>query len=350
MKKVFLLIISLIMLAACDGTSSETGNPNYDKNETSSGNLARHIYLYGEQHGLQKYMDREFEVWHDYYIKENMRHLFIEISYPAAEFLNIWMKSDSDDMLDAVYNDLIDTQAQVPYTKEFYKMIKKYCTETIFHGTDIGHQHNTTGERYLKYLEDNNLKDSEQYKLAVESNEQGKYYQSNYGNTNIYRENKISENFIREFDKLNGESGMGIYGAAHIYYITIDFADGSVPSVATQLKENYGDVVNVEFLFVATININGKDYEAPYFGEHDISQFGLDYIKREFWRLENAYDDFKDRETIDNLPYGNYPMTVETGQVFVIDYTKKDGAVDRMYYRSDGTIFRDNPSTVGFIP
>lgn len=38
----------------------------------------------------------------------------------------------------------------------------------------------------------------------------------------------------------------------------------------------------------------------------------------------------------DVLPYNNYPMLIETGQVFIIDYTKKDGSIERMYYRSDG--------------
>ena len=74
-----------------------------------------------------------------------------------------------------------------------------------------------------------------------------------------------------------------------------------------------------------------------------------DYSFREFWRLEHAYDDFKDCElTSDNLPYSNYPMRIETGQVFVIDYTKTDGSVTRLYYRSDGDQWNGSPSTSGF--
>ena len=74
-----------------------------------------------------------------------------------------------------------------------------------------------------------------------------------------------------------------------------------------------------------------------------------DYSYREFWRLENAYDDFKDRsKTGEVLPYSNYPMQIETGQVFVIDYTKKDGAVVRMYYRSDGYVWSGMKSTEEF--
>jgi len=53
-----------------------------------------------------------------------MRHLFVELPYYTAEFLNIWMKSDSDEILDELYNDWIGTALYNPYTKEFYKKIK----------------------------------------------------------------------------------------------------------------------------------------------------------------------------------------------------------------------------------
>ncbi len=67
---------------------------------------------------------------------------------------------------------------------------------------------------------------------------------------------------------------------------------------------------------------------------------------REFWRLENAYDDFMDRpKTNQVLPYSNYPMLIEKGQVFIIDYTKTDGSVIRKYYRSDGYVWNNVPST-----
>lgn len=71
-----------------------------------------------------------------------------------------------------------------------------------------------------------------------------------------------------------------------------------------------------------------------------------DYASREFWRLENAYEDFRNNpKTGDVLPYNEYPMPVEDGQVFVIDYTKTDGSYFRTYYRSDGLIWEDMPST-----
>lgn len=53
-------------------------------------------------------------------------------------------------------------------------------------------------------------------------------------------------------------------------------------------------------------------------------------------------------KTQDELPYDNYLMLIETGKVFVIDYTKTDGSIIRKYYRSDGHVWNNMPSTEGF--
>jgi len=64
-------------------------------------------------------MDKEFELWHEYYNNKNMRHLFVELPYYTAEFLNIWMKSDSDEILDELYNDWIGTAYIILILKSF---------------------------------------------------------------------------------------------------------------------------------------------------------------------------------------------------------------------------------------
>ena len=314
------------------------------------------IYLYGEQHGVDKIINKEFELWFDYYHNKNMRHLFIESPYYTAEFLNLWMQADNDKILNAVYNDWKGSPAYNPSNKEFFKRIKRECPETIFHGTDVGHQYHTTGERFLRHLETNNLEDLEQYLLAQEAIEQGEYFYRH--NDHAYREQMMVENFIREFDNLSDENIMGIYGSAHT---GLNAMIGSVPTMANQLKERYGDAIhsvnltwltgeNIEPYQVETITINEKEYEAPYFGQQDIRSFSDIYVHREFWRLENAYEDFKDKPTKNNvLPYDNYPMHVEVGEVFVIDYTKSDGSVERQYFRSDGFIWNGLPSTQEFI-
>ncbi len=99
------------------------------------------------------------------------------------------------------------------------------------------------------------------------------------------------------------------------------------------------------------ITINGKGYEASYFGESDMSSWSDTFYKKKYWRLEHAYEDFKDKPMLKQfLPYNNYPpINIEIGQVFVIDYYKLDGAVERKYYLSDGTVWNDMPCTQEFI-
>ncbi len=356
-----LILIMALVLTAC------SNEPIKSDGKDSPGPQRGQIYLYGEEHSVEKILDKELELWYKYYHEEGMRHLFIELPYYTAEYLNMWLQSDNDRILDAIYRDLDGTAAHDPSFKKFYKEIKEKFPETIFHGTDVGHQYFTTGKRYLIYLKRNNLEDSEQYLLAQEAIEQGEYYYEH--SDDVYRENMMVKNFIREFDKLSGESIMGIYGAAHTGLDSMDYTD-SVPCMANQLKERYSDTIHSEDLTglskgnvsyiadlitdpyrVDVINVGGKDFEASYFGKQDLTELSKEYAYREFWRLENSYDYFEDKSKTGNLlPYDNYPMVIETGQVFVIDYKKIDGSVNRMYYRSDGYVWQGMPSTEEFSP
>ncbi|HWR23553.1 MAG TPA: hypothetical protein VN366_08760 [Feifaniaceae bacterium] len=339
----------ILMLSACSYRSAQGG-----VSAAPSPSPGR-IYLCGEAHGVEKILDKEFELWHGYYHNKGMRHLFVEFPYYTAEFLNIWMQADGDDILEALYNDWDGTAGHTPSMMELFRKIKSECPETIFHGTDVGHQYHSTGGRFLKHLEDNGLKGSAQYILAQEAIAQGKYYYAHADDA--YRENKMTENFIREYDGLNGADIMGIYGGAHTGLDAMDFT-GSVPCMANQLKGRHGDAVQSEDLTglakvtepyrVDVMKVNGAEYEASYFGKEELP-WHKEYAFREFWRLENAYGDFNDcPKTGDVLPYGNYPTPVETGQVFVIDYTKTDGSVVRMFHRSDGAIWDGTPSTEEF--
>jgi len=87
--------------------------------------------------------------------------------------------------------------------------------------------------------------------LAHEAVKQGKYYYEN--SDDVYRENKMVENFIREYDALNGECIMGIYGNAHTSLDAMDFTD-SVPCMANQLKDIYKDIIYSEDLSWLAMN------------------------------------------------------------------------------------------------
>lgn len=348
-NRIIFILAIVLMLSACSNKTIQS-----DIHVTPP-KASEQIYLYGETHGVEKILNKEFELWNEYYSNKGMRHLFVELPYYTAELLNIWMQSENNNIMDSIYSDWTGTASYNPKVKEFYEKIKSQCPETIYHGTDVGHQYETTAERFLEYLNSNNLKDSEQYQLTNEAIEQGKYFYRH--SDDVYRENMMVENFTREFDKLSDESIMGIYGSAHTGIEAMDYTN-SVPCMANQLKKFYGDNIHSEDLSILakdiepyrvdTIKIDGKDYEALYFGKQDLSGF-KDYTYREFWRLENAYEDFKDRsKTQDVLPANNYPMLIETGQVFVIDYAKTDGSVIRMYYRSDGNAWNNKPITEEF--
>lgn len=355
------LIVVLVAgsLAACSNSSS--GNTaskavQPTKETTVVTQASGSIYLYGEIHGVAKIIDKEFELWSEYYHNEGMRHLFVELSYFTAEYLNLWMQSDNDDILEEIYDDWGGTAGHNPYTKAFYKKIKSECPETIFHGTDIGHQYNTSGSRFLSYLAANDLTGSEEYTLTIEAIKQGRTYYSN--NNDVYRENKMTENFIHEFERLGSESVMGIYGAAHTGFDEMDYITQSIPCMANQLQKHYGDNIYSEDLSwiakdiepsrVDNITLQGKEYLALYFGKQDLNGF-KDYAYREFWRLEDAYEDVKDLPLTDNyLPYDNYPMLIEVGQVFVISYTRTDGSVEREYLLSNGQTWEGMDSTQQF--
>ncbi len=290
----YVMLISVVISAGCTNEIKNTENGIAVKANDGQ------IYLYGEAHGEEKILEKEFELWYDYYHNQGMRHLFIENPYYTGEFLNLWMQSDDDKILDEVYDEWVGTLSHEAVVKTFYKRIKKECPETVFHGTDVGHQFSTIGERYLEYLTNKDLESTDQYRLTMEAIEQGKEFYKH--SDDVYRENKMVENFVREFDGLDDESIMGIYGSAHTGLN--DILEGSDVSVmANQLQKQYDATIYTEDLSslaiynelirVDVIELNGKSYEASYYGKQDLRGF-KDYLHREYWRLEGAYVDFKD--------------------------------------------------------
>ena len=343
-------VLSLFIFAACNGDLSDAPL------EKSTGQ----IFLYGERHGVEQIMDRKLELWSEYYHNHGMRHLFVELGYFSAEFLNVWMQSNNDDILYELFNDWIGTFLHVPHTLVFFRTIKSEFPETIFHGTDVGHQYHSTGIRFLQYLRDNNLQDSEQYLLTQEAIEQGERYYSDFDLE--FRVTTKTENFIRAFDRLIDQNVMGIlYGSAHTnfgYMSEHGFPD--VSTMAERLRERYGDALHTEDLtwlvpsIEEIITINNVDYEASYFGTNTnafSTPSGEIIVSRSFWRLENAYDDFKDNPvTGDILPVANLPMQIDINQVFVVDFEMSDGSVRREFYRSDGNYWEGMAIVNGFRP
>lgn len=193
------------------------------------------IMLYGETHGSKEYYDVELDLWQGYY-DEGCRDLFVELPYYSAEFLNIWMKEVSDDLLDVWFEEIDGTLSGNEFYYNFLREIKEACPETVFYGTDIGHQYETTGARYLAYLEENGLEDSENYILAQDCIKQRKEYEES-DRVSELREAYMVSNFKAAYARQGGGKIMGIYGSYHTNLNAPDLMAGT-------LKADLGDVIS----------------------------------------------------------------------------------------------------------
>lgn len=377
------LALAGALLALCAGCGAQAGASG---SSTAGGaadaevqaQAAGQIYLYGESHSNEGILEKELELWSEYYA-QGMRHLFMELPYYDAELLNLWMQAEDDTELEQQFAESAGTAGSTEAVKEFYRTIKREMPETVFHGTDVGHQYYSSGQRYLDMLREQGKEDSAEYRRAEEVMRQGAMFYTGqsedlseeYRREHLkedeeqlweYRENCMAQNFIWEFDQLEGESIMGIYGGAHTPLDGIAPYSETLPNMGNQLYQHYGaEVVRSESLLVyyimpemeplstETLTVAGKEYTASYFGEEDMSEWSDQYQSRKFWRLEDAYADFKDNAlTGQVLPVTNYPMRVREGEVFAILCTRRDGTTAWFYYRADGNIWNGWPTTEQF--
>lgn len=356
----FLLLTVLLLSTSCSAPASEASSPAASEPQASG-----QIYLYGEAHSDERVQAKELELWGQYYTENGIRHLFVEYPYHDAELLNLWMAADDDAIFDAMFENWKGTAGYSESTRSFLHTIKENYPETVFHGTDVGHDYATNGEAYLTLLRENGQENSAQYRRAQEVIKQGKrFYDSAAETPDVYRENTMTENFLWAYEQLDGADVMGIYGSSHTDPAGMNASTGQadaglVPCMANQLKQRYGERLLTEDLTETvhaameplrtdTLTINGKEYQASYFGEQALSAQQTGCTSRAFWRLENAFADFaRAKTTGDVLPYDNYPMKVEQGQVFLVRYTKTDGSTMDFYYRSSCAMYQGKEATVG---
>lgn len=240
-----LIFAILIAISACQNNTAETEKP-------------AKIYLYGEEHGSKEDTDKEFALWKDYYDKEGMRNLFLEVPNFVAGYLNRWMDEDDDQILEILRDQYKYAQGnKLKHYGNLLRRIKKECPETVFYGTDISDFNDTLGQGYLKLLDKN--KDETEIDRVKEVMDQGdrrdayiKEYKENQEDTRLeriadYREQMLVENFIYEFDNLEDKRIMGIYGAYHVANPE-NLQFGKADIMGDQLKSNYGDIVSTNIL------------------------------------------------------------------------------------------------------
>ena len=250
------------------------------------------IRLYGEYHGLKTYYDAEYDLWKGYY-DDGYRHLFVELPYYTAEFLNVWMHEEGNSTVEQVFEDLRGSASYNEYYYNFLQDIKTNCPETVFHGIDVGHQRTTTGPRYLEYLEEHGRKDSPEYAKAVECIRQGDDFYADssvYDGLSLIRENYMVGNFIEAYESTDGRV-MGIFGSDHTRSDKPYF-------LFCKLRERYGD--NISTVRISTV-LFGENY--PYrFG---ISVTGLIFLIMLFvpniiWAKIGQPEDYKKYEVKEN--------------------------------------------------
>lgn len=311
------------------------------------------IYLYGEAHSVDNILNEEFELWSEYYHHDGLRYLFLELPFYSAEFLNLWMEVDSDELLNELWKELRGTDAGTSMQKDFYRKIKRECPETIFYGTDVGHQYTTTGERYLKYLRDRGQEKSVYYKRAQKIINQGKcFYKKNGMDARTYRENMMVENFIWKFNQIKKESIMGIYGSAHIGNGNKSYSFSVNPNMVNQLDEKYPGKIYTKDLAKNyddelpskkdILVIKGKKYLASMWGEVPIDIAGKPYNYAILWELEEGNEDFE------NIPVGEwsitdklYPCKIECGGIYILDFYNEDIFGERHIFRGEKKSMED---------
>ena len=195
------------------------------------------MFLYGEQHGQDRYVNRELEIWGSYYEK-GMRHLFVELPCYEAAYLNLWMQKGDEKYLDL---GAPKNEAYLEAYKYFYSSIREQYPETVFHGTDVGHDPEI-GHQYHLYLQGVERRVTDEYRKVQRVNEQGILFYGERGPADddwAFRENCMVSNFVEEFEACGGLDIVGFYGSRHLSAETD--VSGTVPSMVAQLQEKYGE-------------------------------------------------------------------------------------------------------------
>ena len=123
--KEFAVVLALLMLAGCAGKPVQESPV-----ATDEGIPAGQIYLYGEIHGIAAIEEYEAERWKECY-ERGMRHLFVELSHYTAQWLNLWMDAEDDEILEQLHQDWESTLSSGAETLDFYRTIKEQCPETV---------------------------------------------------------------------------------------------------------------------------------------------------------------------------------------------------------------------------
>ena len=312
-------------------------------------------HFYGEVHGDPQLIAFQLARWGYYYENHGMRHLLMEFPFFSAAFLNVWMQADDDSILDAFFADIRGTAVDVPYMRDFFVAIKANYPETIFHGTDVGHQQGQA-VRFLAHLRSEGLEGTEIYEQTLLNMAQGRAHQAEQG-THSSRVVAKFDNIVEVLNSLPDENVMGaFFGMAHMllgYYPEHLDPVGHL-TVAQRLVDQFGEQIQIRDITPyrvrpATITVEGTIFNAQYFGTSGPHDFAIGRVYRSFFRFDDAYEHFSEHERSgDVLPHDNFLMPVGEDEVFLTLFRFMDGTELPLFYRTSQELFYGLPTTVGF--
>lgn len=343
----------------------------------SEGAMGR-IYLYGEYHAQDDYLEKELELWGMFYA-QGMRDLFEELGYCDTALLNLWMQAEDDEILLRFYNNLAGTQAHAQNVLDYYHAIKDNYPETVFHSFDVEHQYDSTGAWYLSMLREAGQEDTEAFRLAQEACDQGKTYygllDTNTVEGEAYRENCMTENFIRSYDQNGCVPVMAIAGDGHCDIHGVNYwGGGRVACMANQLNQKYGrtlfavkDLVESFRSESVMIQLGEQKLQAVNLGVYCPADFGFDYVGMKVYQSEKAFETLRTCAQTNLLVPSQYlalrtcaqtdllvplqylPISAEAQAVIIVDFYGEDRSKERYYfltgYTKDG-----EPAMVQILP
>ena len=299
------------------------------------------IHLYGEVHGLDAHFIHHFYRWKYYYTYHGMRHLFIEMPFYHSFLLNLWMEEEDDKILQFLFDDIRGQYADTATRWDFYQRIKAELPNTIFHGVDMG----IPGGPLAKFMfHEHVLEDSDEFNIIQDNIMITQFFYDRFQQSLAFRSVVMSRNFATLFNRLNNESVMGIFGAAHVEFGEYYYFVGGGTTLASLLAEKFGydNIHSTNLLYLPgvpdVIEIAGIEHSAMFFGGLDLSYWRVDSpsIRFAFWRLDNPQVFKGFTYTGGAWPTDRMPIRAEIGQVFAIEYTLRDGAANMVILRASG--------------
>lgn len=313
---------------------------------------AGEIALFVEAPAQERFLAAELETWGAYYA-EGVRDLFLELSFRDATLLNQWMQADDDALLSEICFNAAENEADPERMTAFYRAVREQYPETVFHGVDLCRDYSTVIKQYLDALQEAGREDSEEYRLALRSRDQGLRYHLLCGRDEslgeAYRESCLAANLLLEYEGLGRRSVMGIFRAPHTDPNSLTRL-GTAPSMAMQLAAQYGDAVR-QIGCVDLLQIGEREYEACYLGRWEVTgTLRACGDEMELWQCDAAYADLRACHQ-KSLAFRMelFPASRKEKTVVIADFTK-DGETERYYFLADGFIRYDKPVLMQIDP